>query len=55
MTNWKGHKLAVKAISRLKVKNFKLVFIGDMQGRVKYKNELINLATTLMLRIKLFL
>ena len=46
MTNWKGHKLAVKAISRLKVKNFKLVFIGDLQGRVKYKNELINLATT---------
>ena len=47
LTNWKGHKLAVKAISRLKVKNFKLVFIGDLQGRVKYKNELINLATTL--------
>ena len=47
LTNWKGHKLAIKAISRLKVKNFKLVFIGDMQGRVKYRNELINLATTL--------
>ncbi|GIR46439.1 MAG: glycosyl transferase [Alphaproteobacteria bacterium] len=47
LTNWKGHKLALKAISRLKVKNFKLVFIGDLQGRVKYKNELINLATTL--------
>ncbi len=47
LTNWKGHKLALKAISRLKVKNLKLVFIGDMQGRVKYKNELIDLATTL--------
>ena len=47
LTNWKGHKLAIKAISKLKVKNFKLVFIGDLQGRVKYKNELINLATTL--------
>ena len=46
MTNWKGHKLAIQAISRLKVKNFKLVFIGDLQGRVKYRNELINLATT---------
>ena len=47
LTNWKGHKLAIRAISRLKLKNFKLVFIGDLQGRVKYKNELINLANTL--------
>ena len=47
LTSWKGHKLAVKAISRLKVKTYKLVFIGDLQGRVKYRNELINLATTL--------
>ncbi len=47
LTSWKGHKLALKAISRLKVKTYKLVFIGDLQGRVKYKNELINLATTL--------
>jgi len=47
LTNWKGHKLAVRAISRLKAKNFKLVFIGDLQGRVKYRNELINLATSL--------
>ncbi|MDA9707829.1 glycosyltransferase family 4 protein [Alphaproteobacteria bacterium] len=47
LTNWKGHKLAIKAISRLKAKNFKLVFIGDLQGRIKYRNELINLATTL--------
>ena len=47
LTSWKGHKLAIKALSRLKLKNFKLVFIGDLQGRVKYKNELINLASTL--------
>ena len=47
LTSWKGHKLAVKAMSRLKVKAYKLVFIGDLQGRVKYRNELINLATTL--------
>ena len=47
LTNWKGHKLAIRAVSRLKVKNFKLVFIGDLQGRVKYRNELINLATSL--------
>ena len=47
LTNWKGHKLAVKAVARLKVKNFKLVFIGDLQGRIKYRNQLIDLATTL--------
>ncbi len=47
LTNWKGHKLALKAISRLKFKNFKLVFIGDLQGRFKYRNELIKLATNL--------
>lgn len=47
LTNWKGHKLAIKATTKLKVKNFKLVFIGDLQERVKYKNELIDLATNL--------
>ena len=52
LTNWKGHKYAIKAISSLKVKNFKLVLVGDLQGRIKYKNELINLATTLNLANK---
>ncbi len=52
LTDWKGHKLAIKAIARLEVKNFKLVFIGDLQGRVKYKNELINLATELNIASK---
>ena len=47
LTNWKGHKLALQAVARLKVSHYKLVFIGDLQGRVKYKNELINLATAL--------
>ena len=45
--NWKGHKLALQAAARLKVSHYKLVFIGDLQGRVKYKNELINLAIAL--------
>ena len=42
LTDWKGHKLAIQAISKLKIENFKLVIIGDVQGRDKYKNELIN-------------
>ena len=52
LTNWKGHKLAIKAIARLEITNFKLVFIGDLQGRVKYKNELIDLATHLNIASK---
>ncbi len=52
LTNWKGHKYAIKAISSLKIKNFKLVLVGDLQGRIKYKNELIKLATTLNLANK---
>ena len=44
LTSWKGHKYAIKAIAKIKNKNFKLFFIGDLQGRLKYKNELINLA-----------
>ena len=47
LTNWKGHKLAIKAITKLQINNFKLVFIGDLQERVKYKNELISLANNL--------
>ena len=47
LTDWKGHKLAIQAISKLKIENFKLVIIGDVQGRDKYKNELIKLATSL--------
>lgn len=52
LTNWKGHKLALKAVARLKVKHYKLIFIGDLQGRVKYKKELINLATALKISDK---
>ena len=47
LTNWKGHKLAIQAISKLKIENFKLVIIGDVQGRDNYKNELIKLASSL--------
>ena len=52
LTNWKGHRLAIQAVAKLKFKNFKLVIIGDVQGRVKYKNELIKLANTLNVAYK---
>ena len=47
LTSWKGHKLAIHATSKLKIENFKLVIIGDVQERDKYKNELIKLASSL--------
>ena len=53
LTNWKGHKLAIQAVSKLKIENFKLVIIGDVQGRNKYKNELIKLASSLKIGNKI--
>ncbi len=52
LTSWKGHKLAIQAISKLKIENFKLVIIGDVQGRVKYKYELIKLTSSLKIENK---
>ena len=47
LTSWKGHKLAIQAISLIKNKKFKLIIVGDTQNREKYKNNLIQLANSL--------
>ena len=47
LTEWKGHKLAIKAISFLANKKFKLVVIGDVQNKMDYKKTLIKLADKL--------
>ena len=47
LTSWKGHKLAIQAISLIKNIKFKLIIVGDTQNRKKYKNSLIKLANTL--------
>ena len=36
LTSWKGHKLALEAVSYIK-KKIKLVIVGDSQNRNKYK------------------
>jgi glycosyltransferase involved in cell wall biosynthesis len=50
LTEWKGHSLAIQAVAKLSLRKFKLVIIGDVQGRFKYKQKLINLATNLDLQ-----
>lgn len=52
LTKWKGHKIAIKAVARLNFEKFKLVIIGDTQGRLAYKDELISLVGKLNLHNK---
>ena len=43
ITRWKGHALFIEAISILKRQDITCLFIGDLQGRKGYLNELNNL------------
>ena len=40
LTNWKGQKLLIEALNKIKDEDFCCVLVGDDQGRVKYTNEL---------------
>ena len=40
LTNWKGQKLLIEALNKIKDEDFFCVLIGDDQGRVKYTEEL---------------
>ena len=40
LTNWKGQKLLIDALSKIKDEDFHCLLIGDDQGRVKYTEEL---------------
>ena len=40
LTNWKGQKLLVDALAKIKNEDFHCLLIGDDQGRVKYTEEL---------------
>lgn len=40
LTNWKGQKLLIEALNKIKTEDFFCVLIGDDQGRVKYTEEL---------------
>ena len=43
ITRWKGHALFIEAISILKRQDITCLFIGDLQGRKGYLNELTSL------------
>ena len=40
LTNWKGQKLLINALNKIKDMDFHCLLIGDDQGRVKYSDEL---------------
>lgn len=40
LTNWKGQKLLIEALNKIKEEDFFCVLIGDDQGRIKYTEEL---------------
>lgn len=40
LTNWKGQKLLIEALNKIKDEDFFCLLVGDDQGRVKYTEEL---------------
>ena len=40
LTNWKGQKLLIEALNKIKNEDFFCLLVGDDQGRVKYTEEL---------------
>lgn len=40
LTNWKGQKLLIEALNKIKNEDFFCLLVGDDQGRVKYTAEL---------------
>ena len=43
LTNWKGQKLLINALAKIKEESFHCVLIGDDQGRTKYTAELLEM------------
>ena len=43
LTSWKGHEIAIRAISLLNDNNIKLIILGDSQNRIRYKKKLTQL------------
>ena len=52
LTSWKGHEIAIRSLSLIKEHNIKLVILGDLQKRFKYKRYLENLVFQLGLNNK---
>lgn len=43
LTNWKGQKLLIEALSKIKDMDFHCLLIGDDQGRKQYSDELLEM------------
>lgn len=43
LTNWKGQKLLIEALNKIKEMDFHCLIIGDDQGRTRYSEELHNM------------
>jgi len=43
LTNWKGQKLLIEALNKIKDMDFHCLLIGDDQGRKQYSEELLNM------------
>ena len=52
LTSWKGHEIAIRALSLIEDNNIKLVILGDLQKRFKYKSNLEKLTLELGLNDK---
>jgi glycosyltransferase involved in cell wall biosynthesis len=46
LTNWKGQKLLIEALNKIKNEDFFCVMIGDDQGRAKYSAQLRDMIET---------
>jgi glycosyltransferase involved in cell wall biosynthesis len=58
LTRWKGHTLIIKAAHLLKSKgidNFRIIMVGDDQGRRAYREELETMIETLGLKSQILL
>ena len=47
LTEWKGQKHAIEAISKIKTTNYRLIIVGDKQRKKRYKDSLIRFAKLL--------
>lgn len=47
LTEWKGQRVAIKALAKIEDKSVHLVLLGDAQGRDDYVTEITTLAETL--------
>ena len=52
LTEWKGHRYAIRALALLKEKNVSLMIVGDKQNRTNYKMSLQKLAISLNVQDK---